>query len=74
MKFYSLLFFRQGQAPFYHGGAPFLHHPVFPIFPPPPAPRIVIVEEQAPPEPAPVSHVEQVVGHFWIDLVNKAFK
>jgi len=43
---------RQGQAPFYHGGAPFLHHPVVPYFPPPP-PRIVIVEEQAPPEPEP---------------------
>jgi len=45
--------FGQGQAPFYHGGAPFLHHPVVPYFPPPPAPRIVIVEEQAPPEPEP---------------------
>merc|ERR1711935_1159056 len=44
--------FGQGQAPFYHGGAPFLHHPVVP-FPPPPAPRIVIVEEQAPPVPEP---------------------
>lgn len=44
--------FGQGQAPFYHGGAPFLHHPIVPILPPP-APRVVIVEEQAPPEPEP---------------------
>jgi len=43
---------QQGQAPFYHGGAPFLHHPVVPILPPP-APRVVIVHEQAPPEPEP---------------------
>ena len=56
-NYHSLSFFRQGQAPFYHGGAPFLHHPVVPFLPPPP-PRIVIVEEQAPPEPEPVSHVE----------------
>merc|ERR1712029_623171 len=42
---------RAGQAPFFHGGAPLLHHPVVPILPP--APRVVIVEEQAPPEPEP---------------------
>ena len=51
------MFFRQGQVPFYHGGAPFLHHPVVPILPPP-APRVVIVHEQAPPEPEPVSYAE----------------
>ena len=61
-NFHSFIFFRQGQAPFYHGGAPFLHHPVVPILPPP-APRVVIVHEQAPPEPEPVSYAE--LRAFW---------
>ena len=61
-NYHYFIFFRQGQAPFYHGGAPFLHHPVVPILPPP-APRIVIVQEHAPPEPEPVSYAE--LRAFW---------
>jgi len=39
---------RQSQAPFFHG-APFYHHPIVPILPPPP--RTIIIDEPAPPEP-----------------------